>query len=242
VVCRRRFHFVIGESEFLKEPFSLFTYPISLLSYPMSRRAKLLITALFLMLLAIPAAYITLTWRPANPLRFRQLDEKVENYASFFAPGDPAGQVSHGNMLMEVRNTSLVTVRFMGAWFTAESSEGKGTFFADDEWSEPRVSLDEYYIPPGGSIQIELSGSALTAEDLKLLQAGMLPSRKGTMVYQWGSHVHVFASSACYWLRKQLPESLRELMPEMDPFQDVIDVDITPPPSADQSQAINHKS
>jgi hypothetical protein len=37
----------------------------------MSRRTKLITTALFLVLLAIPAAYVAFTWSPENPLRIR---------------------------------------------------------------------------------------------------------------------------------------------------------------------------
>jgi hypothetical protein len=39
----------------------------------MSRRTKLLLTAPFLVLLAIPGIYIALTWSPPMPLRFRVL-------------------------------------------------------------------------------------------------------------------------------------------------------------------------
>lgn len=51
----------------------------------MRRRTKLIIIAFFLVLLAIPAAYVVLTWHVADPLRFRY----VGHTETVMQPVDP---------------------------------------------------------------------------------------------------------------------------------------------------------
>ncbi|QIF01987.1 hypothetical protein [Roseimicrobium sp. ORNL1] len=193
----------------------------------MSRRTKLLITTLFLVLLAMPMAYVVLAWHPQNPLRFRQLDEKATYYA-FPSPGGLVEKEYHSRMMMEVRNTSAATVLFISGHFIGDSSEGKEAFRA--QWFAPPGHIEAHPIPPGGAIQVEFhSATVLATADLNLLQAGKLRLRDGVMRYQWGSHVQASTSGACIWLRERLPESLADHLPHMLPFEDTIDMDLPPP-------------
>jgi hypothetical protein len=70
----------------------------------MSRRTKLLITALFLVLLAIPAAYVAVTWRTPNPLRF--------HIVAYHEPSSPEAWPEYGKLDLMVENTSNLPVHF----------------------------------------------------------------------------------------------------------------------------------
>ncbi|QIF01966.1 hypothetical protein [Roseimicrobium sp. ORNL1] len=187
----------------------------------MSRRTKLIITALFLVLLAIPVVYAVLTWRPQNPLRFRQLGESVLR--------DETGKVYYSRKLLEVRNISVAPVLCLSGTYSWESPEGEGTFFAS--WSLGGSTIEERFIPPGGAIQIELDPpNLMPAEYSKHRQAGEQRSGEGRVHYRWGSRVQASTSSACLWISEKLPESMWNLVPHLDPFEDEIDMDLSPPP------------
>lgn len=68
----------------------------------MSRRTKLIITALFLVLLGIPSIYIPITWRPETPLRIHLVDIHEQNEIK---EGQP-----HRSVEIEVENTSMVPI------------------------------------------------------------------------------------------------------------------------------------
>jgi len=68
----------------------------------MTRRSKLLITALFLVLLGIPIGYVFYGWNIPDPLRFQMVAHKTE-------PEVPVPVTMH-HLQIEVRNTSSVAV------------------------------------------------------------------------------------------------------------------------------------
>jgi hypothetical protein len=180
----------------------------------MSRRAKLLLTALFLVLLGIPMVYLFLSWEPENPLRFRLLEEKVVI--------DPDGKNCHAIVRMEVRNTSLAAVQFIWGTFTGESSAGEVIF---------QAAITDY-IPSRGTIQMEISSvDFLTTADLRLVHPGEFHIKEGSMQYEWSSRSQAWAGTACDWLRMRLPASLVRFVPGLATLEDVIDVEITSPPS-----------
>ena len=80
----------------------------------MSRRTKLIILALFLVLLAIPTAYLALTWSPDNPLRFRLVSQKI-------SVDDP---FKHLSMQVEVQNTESVAIYLNEVEFSARWKPG----------------------------------------------------------------------------------------------------------------------
>lgn len=72
----------------------------------MSSRARLLTACLLLALLSIPLVYAALTWRPAEPLRFRATALREQHYRS---PGEVDFQVYE----IEVENTSGVPIHII---------------------------------------------------------------------------------------------------------------------------------
>jgi hypothetical protein len=81
----------------------------------MSRRTNLIIAAIFLVLLAIPVAYIALTWSPKNPFRVRLISMEMPEEQ------DPFKAMT---MHMEVENTSSVSIHFGDAAFRARRKDG----------------------------------------------------------------------------------------------------------------------
>jgi hypothetical protein len=79
----------------------------------MSRRTKLIILALFLVLLAIPAACVALTWSPDDTLRFR-IDHLV--------PPSTEHPDAYRKLRVSIENTSSAPVHFYGAAMTDESA------------------------------------------------------------------------------------------------------------------------
>jgi hypothetical protein len=77
-----------------------------------SRRAKLLITALFLVLLGIPLVYVISHWHPEDPLRFRLVGSRVEQ-------PDPFGP-KFRVLTIEVENTSGITILANGGYIFDE--------------------------------------------------------------------------------------------------------------------------
>jgi hypothetical protein len=72
----------------------------------MSRRTKLWIAAVFVLLISGPIVYLALAWSPDNPLRFRVVDPHAA------ASADPSDRQ---NVVVEVENTSSFPLVFRGA-------------------------------------------------------------------------------------------------------------------------------
>jgi hypothetical protein len=129
----------------------------------MSRRTKLLIAALFLVLLSIPVGYILLTWSPANPLRFRLI-----------GPEPSAGQVVNETTWyeIEVRNTSCVDIQMFDTNVISLDPTGKplrsiGTL-------QTRTTSPLYYwgytsVPAYGTIR---SRTLIADQDIPYITAG----------------------------------------------------------------------
>ncbi|RBP36931.1 hypothetical protein DES53_11572 [Roseimicrobium gellanilyticum] len=121
----------------------------------MSRRTKLIILALFLVLLAIPMAYVTLTWRPVDPLRFRMLN--IETPSKFHPL-----EVAHRVLYLEVENTASTTVR-MGSAMIMHGAEvheiqprtGKRTILLDRvvNGAISTDMMEDVVLPPRGRWQ-----------------------------------------------------------------------------------------
>jgi hypothetical protein len=99
----------------------------------MSRRTKLILLATFLVLLCIPATYLSFTWRPENPLRVRLISQEMP------AKQDP---FSYSAMEIEVENTSSVPIQLSDSEFRARWKPG-----ANDGSLRP-VSLQSILLRP----------------------------------------------------------------------------------------------
>ncbi|QIF01978.1 hypothetical protein [Roseimicrobium sp. ORNL1] len=114
----------------------------------MSRRAKLLLTGIFLLLLAIPATYVALTWRVADPLRFRYVGiGEVHMVDNPFAPDAGAPKQRWVWIFIEVQNTTKLPIYFMGGQLRAERDRASPKPSASIIWeAEP--------IPRHGTIRL----------------------------------------------------------------------------------------
>ncbi|RBP36969.1 hypothetical protein DES53_115110 [Roseimicrobium gellanilyticum] len=151
----------------------------------MSRRAKLIILAIFLVLLAIPAAYVALTWSPGNPLRFRLEPD--------------TSQKDGGTFIIAIENTSATTVEFLYLWssFTGDLSPDSSGF---RQMSSPMFAS----IPPRSTHRTSLR---VTRAELDAY-AG-----RHWVEYMWRSWVNAQAVQAVSWLREHSPASLHSYLP-----------------------------
>ncbi|MEZ0276097.1 MAG: hypothetical protein ACAH88_14410 [Roseimicrobium sp.] len=160
----------------------------------MSRRTKLILAALFLILLAIPAVYVILTWSTPNPLRFRVVGYEEPSRVGQFRDS--------GKLHMIVENTSGVPVHF--EWATLKkghNATGTSDPFGGD-WSVYGLDgRNDMIIPPYSSLpcfstvpQDEYPASAF--ENIELF-------------YTWMSGTRAKASEARNWLYLHAPEFVR---------------------------------
>jgi hypothetical protein len=195
----------------------------------MSRRIKLTITAIFLVLLAIPVTYIALTWHPPNPLRFIILEERVEKHQ----PGD----VNYHWMRMELQNTSDVTVVFWYGIFLPKQGYGAGMphpFQKVGVWEGKSV-----VIPPRGTTVVDFDTRILLSlETIEKIQAGKKPAREGSIEYSWLSPPRARYEEAYAWLSPKLPGRWLQDLLWLEPCTDATDVEShspqeTPAPDRD---------
>lgn len=188
---------------------------ISNFEQPMSRRTKLLVTAVFLMLLAVPVAYIFLTWHPENPLRF----EVVEH-----APGmetEVDTESAYTTIYVKITNTSSSTIHTYSDFVLNDRPPpGENPYrgmieFETHADGRPRVYLGEgFQFPP----ECVCYATCLIHPD----EVHLWRSRgytDFTVVYSWCSSPRVYALQACTWLRSRLPESFRSIIPEIETEQ-----------------------
>jgi hypothetical protein len=158
----------------------------------MSRRTKLLILAIFLVLMAIPAVHFYFHWRPENPLRFQLVK------AGSSSPLNPHDQ----RVPVIVRNSSATPIHLQFAFITTNKSEQVGVI-------EPRVwfgsNTNNEVVPPYGTLEMygpamNWSADALSLGDLHV-------------VYSWDSNLRYWAKSlygdlryrSSQWLSLELP-------------------------------------
>jgi hypothetical protein len=114
----------------------------------MSRRSKLLITALFLVLLGIPAVYIALTWHAVDPFRFRYVGrgEVVMRSVDPFGGGPeyPVVPIS-----IEVQNISKHPA-YLQSGYLIEAGQGRGAVLEDMDLCHIMGT-----IPQHGTVRLE---------------------------------------------------------------------------------------
>ena len=179
----------------------------------MSRRTKLLITAFFFLLLAIPVVHLFLTWAPENPLSFRWLS--VE-------PVDAGVPFSRPVMDFEVENTSGAPIHLWQAVLITKVDGGSRIHgeLLYMEWLESDAStldsLQESTIPPHGTVRVR---SEVAESQAMKLQSG----ESCSIQYTWVSKRKYEFGRLIRQLRSYLPKSLHALLPTI-----ASDNDITP--------------
>jgi hypothetical protein len=92
----------------------------------MSRRTKLTIIVLLLVLAAVPAGYVMLTWQIPPPLRFRALTYTPD------VDQPEAPLIVRGALTLEIENTSHVPVHVESAGVGLSGVHGNVAFFNPD--------------------------------------------------------------------------------------------------------------
>ncbi|MEZ0275296.1 MAG: hypothetical protein ACAH88_10360 [Roseimicrobium sp.] len=166
----------------------------------MSRRTKLLITALFLVLLGIPTAYVARTWHPENPLRFH-LDEESREPDPF----DP--KEDHRVLKITIENTSNTPVCVLDALLIFRDAKS-GTEQAVGWASLDRVlggrAIVPVHVPPKGVMPC----SVLVDDAFR-----DCPLDHVHVQSTWMSVPKSYFARVCLWLEHRLPRKLSSHLP-----------------------------
>ncbi|MEZ0276079.1 MAG: hypothetical protein ACAH88_14320 [Roseimicrobium sp.] len=171
----------------------------------MSRRTKLIITALFLALLAIPAVYAVLTWNPHDPIRVRAL------------PGDhttPFVGMANQPVLME--NTSSIPLR---VYFVEGATPGCVALYSGVSRHRRLDWPDSYIpIPPHGTGRVDFYSEHVALESR--------PPDQVLLAY--ASATRDVVIRLLNWCYVRSPAFVRRFIPEVHPDYRILPLD--PPP------------
>jgi hypothetical protein len=187
----------------------------------MSRRAKLIIVAIFLALLSVPAVYLGLTWHPQNPLRF------------ITTPGEHA-PVALGSEVMvplTIENTSRAPIHLLVASFFDTSHTGK----FDDSLGviTPELQINSGINTSPEYILIPASGQFACIAMLDHASYARLRSGSAQIEYLWASRIKYQAIEALDHLRTSLSPAWYHFVPAPTIGQDRASVQLPPAPPLD---------
>jgi hypothetical protein len=168
----------------------------------MSRRTKLIITALFLLLLSIPVAYVALTWTTPNPLRFH-----VIRYQG------PLNPDALGKMDVRVENTGDLPVHLFPGFKFGKTPGGipEGGIYPE----RPGFIL----ISPRSSVSFPANVEYHTSQH---------PSSGEVfrMGYSWLSGTTYKVDEVRMWLKTHLPKPLSAMVPHVILANDITTLEL----------------
>ncbi|RBP36991.1 hypothetical protein DES53_115132 [Roseimicrobium gellanilyticum] len=161
----------------------------------MSRRTKLIILGLFLVLLAIPAIYVALTWRISRPVHFRLMHLYPEEHQDEFG-------FRMVRMRVENTNSMPIHVYFVRLEFTGDTPEltmiPPGTIDPrHQKEAGTHAEAGAFILPPGRAI---LATASLQANLVKEAKQGRLSAN-----YYALSQTQKQVSSVFNWLHDLCP-------------------------------------
>jgi hypothetical protein len=183
----------------------------------MSRRTKLIITAIFLVLLGIPVVYTVLTWSIEPPLSFRCVAALPEEMLQWNSGGPPEPSTP---FIIEVRNPSPYPVGFytMAPRHHAPGGRLPGGYYLNiscrmwelQDKPLPGVStVHGDFIPPNGVKRFKV---LVRARDAALFEMGTVD-----IGYYWASRVRKMAVDVKEWALPKLPSYFNRGQVNVDP-------------------------
>lgn len=176
----------------------------------MSRRTKLIILGIFLVLLAIPVVYVAISWHPSNSLQFR-----LKSIVVFPEDKSDPGVRRISLCVVTVENRHSFPMYFYGGEVSAPHAQTVsrdsilGLMFTEDmsgRLGALHSAQGRVLIPAHSEIQVTcLLGSAFRdsiQEDSLFVQ------------YGWQSHTRDLVAEAVYWIWYHGPPQAREIIPE----------------------------
>lgn len=183
----------------------------------MSRRTKLLFLAVFLVLLAIPAAYVALTWHPAFPLRFHleSIDEKL-------VEDDPR----YRSLRIRVENASSIPIQFHGGSlltnFPTDVFSGPEGFLMPCQYSYSHNNIwwsdESLIIPAHGTLHIR---GAIGSKVRTIPQGGEI-----SIQCRWETSTHARAARAVNWIRDSNPQWGTGRLPRIDHHRTTVPLEL----------------
>lgn len=190
----------------------------------MSRRAKLIIAAIFLALLSIPAIYLGLTWHPQSPLRFVVI------------PGEHSLMLLDNEVMMPltIENTSRAPVHLFVASIFDPTHSGK-----DDSLGviTPELQITSGINTSPEYILIPARGQFSCIAMLDHKSYARLRDGSARVEYLWASRIKYQAIESLDHLRTSLSTKWDRFVPEPTIGQDLTTVQLPPAPPLDPSSS-----
>ncbi|RBP36961.1 hypothetical protein DES53_115102 [Roseimicrobium gellanilyticum] len=178
----------------------------------MSRRTKLIIAAIFLALLGIPAIHIVHVWHPENPLRFQMVEEVPWMWS------DPPVATHFKTIFVKVTNISETPIYMASATLMRMQSAlgqrpdiGSINLMRPPEMERTFGAYDSLRVPPHGSLY---AMGYVPPEEVPALREKETTGI--TMAYIWCAYPRLHLRKACEWLRIRLPEAFDPVIPEVE--------------------------
>jgi hypothetical protein len=166
----------------------------------MSRRTKLTITTLFLVLLGIPVVYLAFTWSPVEPLRFRLLSLHP-------LPADTSREL----LEIEVTNTSAVPIHLFMAVLQRDSATG-GVEEVLALSASKGHSASPSAATTGGSSSIRIPAHSTVKCEAEIDHVANVQG-SARMNHTWISHPKYLTYKMVIGLYPYVPESLYHYIP-----------------------------
>jgi hypothetical protein len=206
----------------------------------MSRRTKLCLTALFLVLLAIPVGYVGLTWHVGEPLHFRYTGMR---HVPVTVKGGPLGE-RHEQMLVidfEADNANSIDIYLWEAHLLPKAPStsdpvdatlliGRSSSLGQlhPEASGPALSHRLGFTVPEPS-PVPAHGirrfSVLTSKET----AAKFHPAKAHVLYTWRTATQHRVDKVLWWCRSLLPEKYRDNLRGPGYTMDITPIVIPPP-------------
>ncbi|RBP36990.1 hypothetical protein DES53_115131 [Roseimicrobium gellanilyticum] len=190
----------------------------------MSRRTKFIIAAIFLVLLAVPAVYLTYTWQPYKPLILR-----LEHIAPM-SEHDPLG---YRDIRISVENTSPAVIYLVAILIEVPGKE--------PSWANPTgIVIEEYQ--SGGSVPTVPGAMIIGPHRRVQLEGELLPehiraAQRGDLLghHYWESQPRRTWSGFLTWLHKHSPPLVQNSINSLRPITDVAPLESELEPSVPDS-------
>jgi len=169
----------------------------------MSRRTKLIILAIFFVLLAIPAVYLAFHWHPRSPLRFRVVETALPPMAYYH---------TDTQVTVAVENVTSVPIylRYMTlpspAW-APHMRKVSGAVVSREQRAHKAGPQENYLLVPAHST-IHTAAFILN-ERVEDARAGKLVAE-----YKWMSLGKFLIHSVSQWMVRRVPKSMSRFLPE----------------------------
>ncbi|MEZ0276078.1 MAG: hypothetical protein ACAH88_14315 [Roseimicrobium sp.] len=175
----------------------------------MSRRTKLIIFAVFLVLLAVPAAHVARIWSVHEPLRFRLVSQSGPVMVT-----TPSGDEEELRYEIEATNVTDVPIEiyFVELMSRVLPELPEALFVLQGAAGTAQCLAPAYY----GEV-IQAHSTVKFTCHIRGPHPAIVPSVRPEIMYMFETRPRAGISDASAWLQRHLPESWGSMLPNFEP-------------------------